>query len=220
MDSWLREKIGHDRVSSMDDRISKDLGKARQLGVETCGRIAAFWGFTRTMGRVFGLLYLSPEPLSRADLERQLDISTGNASMTLAGLAKWGVVHKVKVPGRRGDRYRAETDFWKMIAKVLNERERKEIEAAVTAVRQASVHALEARRKLRAGYESTTEAGKEVDFVLQRLRRLQGLTQMGETMLNVLLGQLSLDVSRFLSVFRGETAGADGERSRRPGARS
>ena len=33
-----------------------ELRRARDLGIDTCGRIAEFWGFTRTMGRTFGLL--------------------------------------------------------------------------------------------------------------------------------------------------------------------
>ena len=43
-----------------------ELSQARSLAIDACGRIAKFWGFTRTMGRVFGLLYLAREPLSQA----------------------------------------------------------------------------------------------------------------------------------------------------------
>jgi hypothetical protein len=39
---------------------------AQGLAIETCGRIAQFWGFTRSMGRTFGLLYVVPAPLSQA----------------------------------------------------------------------------------------------------------------------------------------------------------
>src|ERR671929_1930449 len=98
-----------------------ELGRARDLGIDTCGRIAEFWGFTRTMGRAFGLLYLSSEPLTQLQLQQRLGISAGSASMTLAALQRWGVAHKVWVRGQRRDHYRAETDFWKMISGVLNE---------------------------------------------------------------------------------------------------
>jgi hypothetical protein len=30
-----------------------------------CASIAEFWGFTRTQGRIFGLLLMSPEPLDQ-----------------------------------------------------------------------------------------------------------------------------------------------------------
>ena len=32
-----------------------ELTAARDLAIDACGRIAEFWGFTRTMGRAFGL---------------------------------------------------------------------------------------------------------------------------------------------------------------------
>src|SRR3954452_15211663 len=111
-----------------------DLGQARDHGIDVCGRIAEFWGFTRTMGRAFGLLYLSSEPLAQSEIQKRLGISAGSASMTLAALGRWGVVHRVWVRGQRREHYQAETDFWKMISGVLNERERREIGAAVEAV--------------------------------------------------------------------------------------
>ena len=54
-----------------------ELQRARDLGVDTCGRIAEFWGFTRTMGRAFGLLYLSREPLAQSEIQARLGISAG-----------------------------------------------------------------------------------------------------------------------------------------------
>ena len=72
-----------------------ELDQARALAIDACGRIAQFWGFTRTMGRAFGLLYLSRDPLPQAEIQARLGISAGSASMTLAALGRWGVVHKI-----------------------------------------------------------------------------------------------------------------------------
>ena len=99
------------RMSAADE-----LDEARALATDACGRIAEFWGFTRTMGRAFGLLYLSREPLPQAEIQSRLGISAGSASMTLAALGRWGVVHKIWVRGQRREHYQAETDFWKMIS--------------------------------------------------------------------------------------------------------
>lgn len=175
---------------------SVSLTRARTLGVETCGRIAAFWGFTRTMGRAFGLLYLSPEPLARAEIQRRLEISVGSASMTLGALQRWGVVHRVRVKDRRADHYTAETDFWKMISRVLDERERREITTAVRLVEAAKRHAA------RAGATGGTERQHEAAFVSDRLARLHDICALGQTMLDMLLGQLKLDVGRFREVLR------------------
>jgi DNA-binding transcriptional regulator GbsR (MarR family) len=178
---------------------------AQDQAIATCGRIAQFWGFTRSMGRTFGLLYVTAAPLTQAEVQRRLRISAGNASMTLAALIRWSVVTKVVVRGSgsrvdRREHYRAETDFWKMISGVLNLRERKEIRAAIAAMTRAEEVAREARRSFR---------GPERDQAERTASRLAGLREIctvGETMLDLLLGQLSLDVSRFRDVFRRDDA--------------
>jgi DNA-binding transcriptional regulator GbsR (MarR family) len=193
-----------------------ELSRARDLGVDTCGRIAAFWGFTRTMGRAFGLLYLSPAPLPQMEIQQRLGISAGSASMTLAALGRWGVVHKVWVRGERREHYHAETDFWKMISGVLNERERREIAGAIDLVEKGEVGA-------RAAAQATRGAERaEAEFVAARLARLHEICRMGQTMLDVLLGQLKLDVGRYRDVLRvpPEAAPAPDEpRSRRSSSR-
>ncbi len=181
----------------------EQLTEARDLAIDACGRIAEFWGFTRTMGRAFGLLYLSRDPLPQAELQSRLGISAGSASMTLAALGRWGVVHKIWVRGQRREHYQAETDFWKMISGVLNERERREISAAVEVVGRAEAAA-------RAAGADTTDASSaagrrakaDADFVAERVQRLGDICRIGETMLDMLLGQLTLDVGRFRDVLK------------------
>lgn len=173
-----------------------DLIRPRDLGVDTCGRIAEFWGFTRTMGRVFGLLYLSPAPLPQSEIQQRLAISAGSASMTLTALGRWGVVHRVWVRGERREHYQAETDFWKMISGVLNERERREIAAALETVGQAVADARETERT------SAPAVKLQAAFMAERLERLQEICRLGQTMLDMLLGQLKLDVGRFRDVLR------------------
>jgi HTH-type transcriptional regulator, glycine betaine synthesis regulator len=183
-------------TSTADD----ELARARDLGLDTCGRIAEFWGFTRTMGRAFGLLYLSHEPLPQAEIQARLGISAGSASMTLAALGRWGVVHRVWVRGQRREHYQAETDFWKMISGVLNERERREIGSAVEAVTRA----VAAARTAEASAPRRLKAA--ATFTVGRLERLHEICALGETLLDMLLGQLTLDVGRFRDVLKVEAA--------------
>src|SRR4051794_30291576 len=171
---------------------------AQGLAIETCGRIAQFWGFTRSMGRTFGLLYVVPEPLTQAEIQRRLRISAGNASMTLAALMRWRVVEKVSQRGDRSVRYRSETDFWKMISGVLNERERREIRTAIETMNRAEAGAREAQQLFQAGSKDRDGA----DHTALRLARLREICELGETMLDMLLGQLNLDVARFRDVLK------------------
>ncbi len=179
-----------------------DLTSARDLAIDACGRIAQFWGFTRTMGRAFGLLYLSREPLAQSEIQSRLGISAGSASMTLSALGRWGVVHKVWVRGQRREHYQAETDFWKMISGVLNERERREIGAAVEVVGRAESVARLAQVALGAPAAGPRKAKVEADFLVERVTRLGEICRLGETLLDMLLGQLTLDVGRFRDVLK------------------
>jgi DNA-binding transcriptional regulator GbsR (MarR family) len=179
-------------------RARERLKWTQGLAIETCGRIAQFWGFTRSMGRTFGLLYVVAEPLPQAKIQQRLRISAGNASMTLAALLRWGVVQKVAVPGARADHYLSETDFWKMISGVLNERERREIRTAIETMTRAEAGAREALQAFTAG----TTLRAHADHTAERLARLREICELGETMLDMLLGQLSLDVARFRDVLK------------------
>jgi len=185
--------------------LDAELSKARDLGIDTCGRIAEFWGFTRTMGRTFGLLYLSGEPLPQSEIQKRLGISAGSASMTLAALGRWGVVHRVWVRGQRREHYQAETDFWKMISGVLNERERREISAAVEAVERAIAGARGVQGAVKTGATPTQKRLRaDAAFAIDRLTKLGEVCHLGETMLDMLLGQLTLDVGRFRDVLKGD----------------
>ena len=106
------------------------LPRAQLEVAEIFGNIAAFWGFTRTQGRIFGLLFLSPEPLTHGEIRERLQISTGSTSMTLSSLNEWGVVH------RQGRHYIAETDLWKLITGVFRRRERAEVVEAIARMRR------------------------------------------------------------------------------------
>ena len=178
------------------------LTEARDLAIDACGRIAEFWGFTRTMGRTFGLLYVSREPLAQVEIQARLSISAGSASMTLAALGRWGVVHKVWVRGQRREHYQAETDFWKMISGVLNERERREIAAAVEVVARAEASARAAAQAAGRNAAAGRRLRADADFVVERVVRLGDICRIGETMLDMLLGQLTLDVGRFRDVLK------------------
>jgi DNA-binding transcriptional regulator GbsR (MarR family) len=120
-------------VTGRDDDDEHDpLHAAQDEIAEVFGNIAAFWGFTRTQGRIFGLLFLSPEPLGHAEIHKRLDASAGSVSMTLSSLVHWGVLH------RQGRLYVAETDFWKLVTGVMRRREREQVDDAIERVELVS----------------------------------------------------------------------------------
>jgi DNA-binding transcriptional regulator GbsR (MarR family) len=57
---------------------------AEQRVADAIGRMMAFWGFRRNLGRIWALLYLAPAPVAAAELVERLRLSTGAVSMALS----------------------------------------------------------------------------------------------------------------------------------------
>ena len=175
------------------------LSPAEQALTDTVGRLIEFWGFSRNMGRIWGLLYLSPTPLHANDLQRRLGISAGAVSMTLTDLQRWGVVRKVWVPGDRKGHFAAEVNLWKMISRVMSERERAEILAAIEGFEEA-LRLLGEEKKQRAGADDRRRIGEQT----ARVQQLLELARLGRSLLEALLATSRLDagpLTRF--VLRG-----------------
>jgi DNA-binding transcriptional regulator GbsR (MarR family) len=162
---------------------------------DVVGRLIEFWGFKRNMGRIWSVLFLSPEPLSAEDLRQALKLSSGAVSMTLNELSRWGVVRKVWVQGERKDFYAAEVQLWRMISRVFSEREKTEILMAIEAFEEALADV----SKLRHSTDPKTRARAELQY--ERIKQLLELARLGKTLIETLLATAKLDAEplvRFL----------------------
>ena len=162
---------------------------------DVVGKLIEFWGFKRNMGRIWAVLYLSPEPLSAEDLRLSLSLSSGAVSMTLNELLRWGVVRKVWVQGERKDFYAAEVQLWRMISRVFNERERSEIVMAIEAFEEALAEV----SRLRESTDPKTRARAELQY--ERIKQLLDLAHLGKRLLDTLLATAKIDAEplvRFL----------------------
>jgi DNA-binding transcriptional regulator GbsR (MarR family) len=168
----------------------RPLDRAQDLTVETMGRMAEFWGFTRTQGRVFCLLFLSAKPMTQAELAEQLDVSAANVSMSLNGLLRWGAVHKVYEKGARKVLYEAEPELRKIIRSVLGGREQNELQDAVDAFAEA-VDVVKSERGKR-------QLTPEEELVRERIQHLESVVRTSNRILSLLLGDGRVDVKREL----------------------
>lgn len=153
------------------------------------GRLMAFWGFRRNLGRIWALLFLSPNPLSAQELCTRLQLSTGSVSMSLSELQRWGAVRKRPVQGERREHYEAEPDIWSTVARVLEQREVREIDQVREAIELA-------QRGVESAALDATMAGDEVglqaaQFRSERLGELQNLASSISDLFLLVLGQES-----------------------------
>lgn len=165
----------------------RSLWKSEVIVTDLIGRLIEFWGFKRNMGRIWAVLYLSPGEMSAKDLQDALKLSSGAVSMTLNELLRWGVVKKVWSPGQRRDYFAAEVQLWKMISRVMAERESGEISAAIEACE-------EALRSLEPHLESDQpEERARAELQRTRIVALLGLAKLGKQLLEALLNTAKLD---------------------------
>ena len=133
----------------------------RDRFTESMGRISKFWGFSRIMGQLYGLLYLSQDPMTLDQLADGLMVSKGSVSTNVRALERWGMVEKVWVKADRKDYYKAETKFIDIVVKILQERERKEFDTALNTVSEC-LNGLK-----------TLPASDETKFLKKRLTNMQ-----------------------------------------------
>ena len=177
--------------------MTQGLSASEVIVSDVVGRLIEFWGFKRNLGRIWSVLYLSPDALSAEDLRHLLKLSSGAVSMSLGELLRWGVVRRVWVQGERRDFFVAEVQLWKMISRVFSEREKVEIDAAIEAFEEA-LAALDRQKQQKRPDNKTAE---RIDLQRQRIGQLLDLARLGKKLLEVLLATGKVDaepLARFL----------------------
>ena len=106
---------------------AKRLTEAQDRFIATWGQMGSTWGISRTMAEVHALLYIGGEPLCTDDVMERLEISRGNASMSLRALVDWGIIERIHKRGDRKEYYQAEQDPWFILRAVVTERMKREV---------------------------------------------------------------------------------------------
>ncbi len=114
----------------------EELEDAKEAFIAQWGALGTSWGINRTMAKIHALLMVSPEPLSTDDCMERLEISRGNAHSNLKELTAWGLVKIVVRKGERREFFEAEKTVWKIFTTITRERKRREIDPALTVLRE------------------------------------------------------------------------------------
>ncbi|MFG0284972.1 MAG: GbsR/MarR family transcriptional regulator [Phycisphaerales bacterium JB039] len=111
-----------------------ELREAQDRIVAVWGQMGSAWGISRTQAEVHSLLYIVGEPMSAEEIMERLQISRGNASMSVRALLEWGVISRTHKRGDRREYYYAEADVWSMFRAILRERMKREVEPLLAAL--------------------------------------------------------------------------------------
>jgi len=108
-----------------------ELKEAKEKFIEAWGKLGSEWGINRTMAQIHALLLISPEALTTEDIMEELNISRGNANMTLRDLIDWGLIEKQHKAGERKEYFFADKDTWNIARQVAKERRKRELDPVI-----------------------------------------------------------------------------------------
>ena len=137
------------------------------------GEMASRWGINKTMAQIHALLYVTEEALDTDEIMQLLQISRGNANMNLRSLINWDLAHKVHIPGSRKDYYQGEKDVWKIMARIIKERQKREIKPVQEQL-QSCLHIL-----VDEGEDDPAKTLNEAEFMYYK--RIENLIELLKT---------------------------------------
>lgn len=86
-------------------------------------------GLPRSLGEIYGVLFISPQPLSLDDLVTLLGISKGSASQGVRSLKGLGAVRELSVERSRRSFYQADTELKRLVGGFIREQVRPHLES-------------------------------------------------------------------------------------------
>ena len=101
------------------------------------------FGFKRILGRVWGLLVLSGQPMSSKEIAQELSISAGATSSAVNELAEWGAIVSEFDSARRCHLHRPVGNTLSIVATVLRRREQVAFSQFKQGTERALIHVSE-----------------------------------------------------------------------------
>src|SRR5690348_17247884 len=108
--------------------VDRQLHTAQDLFIRRWGEMGQTWGINRTMAEIHAFLYITGLPQCTDDVMERLNISRGNASMSLRALCDWGIIRRLHKRGERREYFESLSDVWEMFSIIAAERKRREMD--------------------------------------------------------------------------------------------
>ena len=123
---------------------------AERESIDLSLNLASAIGLPRSVAEIYGILFISPEPLSLEDFCDRLGISRGSASQGLRLLRNLGAIIPVVTPGDRRTFYRAETRIKALLSGFIKEQVLPRLEGWPERIAHMEAAAAEAPEKQKA----------------------------------------------------------------------
>ncbi len=171
----------------------QQLRTVQDLFIRRWGEMGQTWGINRTMAEIHALLYITAQPLCTDDVMERLNISRGNASMSLRALCDWGIIRRLHKRGERREYFESLSDVWEMFSIIAAERKRREMDPVLETIKQC-------QRML--DEESIGKAAKQeaVQLTRQRLEGMQEFMEVTNKIFQQFIGNAKSGLTKVVKV--------------------
>jgi DNA-binding transcriptional regulator GbsR (MarR family) len=155
------------------EHVEEEILSNVQLGViDLFVRGVKVLGLPKSIGEIYGLLYISPDPLALDAIVSKLGISKGSASQGLRFLRNLGAVETVTIPDERREHFEAVAQLKPLATGFIRGELLPHLESGTTD--------LDALTEL-----AKTDESADAEFNLDRVERLQKWSSRGRTLLKI-----------------------------------
>ena len=99
-----------------------ELSRLEQESVDYFVSFVQLLGMPKSVGQIYGLMFVATEPLALDDIRERLDLSKGSVSQGLATLKGFGAIIPVSVEGDRREHHSADFEVARIIRHFFEER--------------------------------------------------------------------------------------------------
>ena len=171
----------------------QQLRNVQDTFIRRWGEMGQTWGINRTMAEIHALLYICGQPLCTDDVMERLNISRGNASMSLRALCDWGIVRRMHRRGERREYFESLGDVWEMFSIIAAERKRREMDPVLETIKQCQ-HMLDEQA---IGKAARNEA---IQITRQRLAGMEDFMALTNKVFQQFIGNAKSGLTRVVKV--------------------
>jgi len=112
----------------------------REQFIHQIGEFGSSMGLSRSVGQLYALLYMTPEPMCLDEMAEACEMSKGNASINVRELERWGAVRRVYVRGDRKDYYEPNRDIPEIVISRMKDGLGRRLTTLESAISEATSH--------------------------------------------------------------------------------
>jgi len=159
----------------MGETNDEPVTEAREEVIDAFERAGEVWGFKRSYGRLYGVLFFADEPLSLSDLADRSSYAKSTVSTAMSAMERYHLVQRRSIPGEgKTAFFEAERDFWYVFQQFLTQEVSREITVMLRALESAE-DSLENADSDQASRD--LEKVRQLKTMYDRSERLVGLLQ-------------------------------------------